>query len=253
MQIQLPMSRRCVAYFTLTAPPGTSEHTLFVSGGTALAESVTPLQEKALVKFLTDRAEFRHLIADVLGLGRSVCWLREKGPPLAAPRGEKPGDIDLLIAPSGSPHLARALEFKRVLVRQNDDLSERLNKVEGVADAFSQAAGLARLGYHEAYMALLVVSDLRRHPSENAIFTDASWDTIQRILDVPDWSELASAVGLVWVEICQATDEPIDRSGRVSLCVLKPPTRLEQSGARSSLVARLFDDQCECGHHDAYA
>jgi hypothetical protein len=133
MQFLLPMVRRSVAYETIEAAPGTSTHGLFRSRGTITAKSVSQVPEKELVAFATSRAEFRNVLGDALGVGREPCWLREMGPPLAAPRGDKPGDIDLLLAPHARPDLARAIEFKRVVIRQTDDHAEQVNKAEGIA------------------------------------------------------------------------------------------------------------------------
>jgi hypothetical protein len=140
-----------------------------------------------------------------------------------------PGDIDLLASDLERPHLAVAIEWKRVKVRVVGEGDEQVNKIDAMGDAGPQVRGLQRIGFDRTYLGVVVAVDGRAVKDRNFLYRGASDRTFRRTVDFASGLELPQPVGLVYVEIAQPLGKSIDHAAVVSAAVIKPAERRGQS------------------------
>jgi hypothetical protein len=100
----------------------------------------------------------RALIFDELGLPPHAFY----GPEIVRPSyALGTGDIDLLLSPPLSPHLAIVLECKRVKVESINVGQDRINKLQGVAGGVHQANKLYNgpFGFFQTYLAIITEAE----------------------------------------------------------------------------------------------
>ncbi len=161
--------------------------------------SISDIEEASLVEqLLADR----HLRSNLLGI-RDIPpdALYFQKVDLDGIPGGVVGDVDILLCTTGRPDLAVAIEAKRVKIRNH-----RLNKLHGFKKGVRQANLLARIGFSQVYLFVLVVADSREQNAGRVSYDGPNsylGTLVERAISA---SKLNPRVGLMHYEFVQPMD-----------------------------------------------
>lgn len=216
------------------AETGTLE--FFENNESNSSESVVDVHEGVIVRWLLGQPAVRSLLyshahldpknTDHLGVGRPVI---EKA-------HAKPGDVDWLCIGQCQPYSAVAFECKRVKVKAVGPGDDHINKIEDLGRGVAQASGLADMGFHRAFLMIIIQADGRRRQDLGQVFRGPTEQTFKRIYDFPQRESLNEDVGVVFVKVVQPTGRAHGEMAYVGVCIDKMAKPRDQS---SSLTARL--------------
>lgn len=127
---------------------------------------------------------------------------------LARLPGQGDGDVDILAWAKAAPEGATAIEVKRIKVGASAFVSGRANKLQEYEKASRQANRLARIGFWQVYLFVLVVVDSRERNAGRLTYEGASRDLETVIASTITVSGLEPAVGVVRHDFIQ----PMDRA-----------------------------------------
>ena len=206
------------------------------------AASAIGLSEDALIRFLLSRQDIKSILFAELGLPEDTFVSEGVVLPFVTDRNKKPGDIDILLCGPKQPHRAVAIEVKRVKVSADGGGSQKVNKLGDVSGGLLQAKALADLGFARVYFAILVVVDGRLENEEgNYLDRRMGESAAQKVIEVPSWPSIRPDVGILYFEIVQTVDKPIERAGLIGLAIAKPAMLREQPSDLTTLVERYVE------------
>jgi len=210
---------------------------------------ITDFDEKPMVRWLMLAPSARAIIFDELGLPPNAFYRPEVVRPFYALGA---GDIDLLLCPPLSPHLAIALECKRVKVESINAGQDRINKLQGVAGGVRQVNKLYNgpFGFFQTYLAIITEAEAsaqgdinipnRGVRSHTTPHRGDSRTTFRQIVEFPGRDELDGDVGILFVEIAQPSRVSIDRQATVRVCVYRRAARRDQLDAVTNRVMEIM-------------
>lgn len=211
---------------------------------------ITDFDEKPIVRWLMLAPSARGIIFDELGLPPNAFYRPEVVQPFYAPGA---GDIDLLLCPPLSPHLAIALECKRVKVESINAGQDRINKLQDVAGGVRQANKLYNgpFAFFQTYLA--IITEVEASSQDNINIPnrgvrchttprrgDTRTTTFRQIVEFPGRDELDGEVGIFLVEIAQPSRVSIDRQATVRVCVYRRAASRDQLDAVTNRVMEII-------------
>lgn len=204
--------------------------------GTENSASVVDMAEASIVRWLLGHPEARTLLYSQAQLDLKSLDRLSVGRPLIAKANAKPGDVDWLCVPASQPHLAVALECKRVKVRAVGTRDDQVNKIADLGRGVAQANGLADMGFHRSFLMVIVQTDGRTRRDLGQIFRGRTEQTFATIYEFPQRESLNEDVGVVFVDVVQPTGRAIGDMAYVGVCVDRPARPREQSDGLTSRV-----------------
>lgn len=123
-------------------------------------------------------------------------------------RTEGPGDVDILLGSATRPDSATAIEVKRIKLRVNATRGGRPNKLRELKKAVEQANRLAKIGFSQVYLYVLVGVDTREQNRGKFSFEGASLE-LKRLIDrevSTSTCDLIKRIGLYKCEFVQPMD-----------------------------------------------
>lgn len=202
---------------------------------------VTKQGEEAIIKWLL-ATRFRYLLLDALGVEADAFIDHSVRQPVVQNPQDKPGDIDILICPSGSPHRALAFQCKPVIVKslneQEDDEVKRLRRIPDLVEQANRQR--TKFGFHRNYLAILIKVDGRKKLEMDPLVRGANPETFQTIYEFPDRERVHEDVGIVFIEIVQPTGKSVDDYVTVGICVETEAARLSQISKLTERVEELL-------------
>lgn len=203
------------------------------------AESVLSLPEHELVaKLYEDLHLFQHVAIPPQTPWPSQVFLRVAPRAIGLERTAF-GDVDALLVPNEAPHLARAVEFKRVLMSGDTFSTIRPNKLHELAKGVVQANRLASTGFAFVWLSVLVLVDSRVLTEHTGGYLGASREMMDAVYRALPLGELNSAVGVTMSELTQCFDRPIGTSGMMGGHVVRMATPLPQPTPLTAGIAAL--------------
>jgi hypothetical protein len=208
--------------------------TFFETGPYAYVDGsarVTEFDEKPIVRWLMLCPPAREVILDELRLPVTAFYKPEVVQPFYAP-GE--AEIDVVLCDRQTPHLALALECKRVKVETVNVGQDRLNKLQGVADGVNQANRLydGRFAFFQTYLTIITEVEaslqgesnipsrgVRSHTTPER--GDRQKSTFRQIAEFPDRDKLHDSVGILFIEIVRPSHLSIDTQATIRVCVYR--------------------------------
>ena len=240
--MEIPLNLRSVAFDSQPYPAnGVRSLSFFQPTDNNQEPSAADITEEKIVEWLANHQDSKHLLLETLGLPRLASVAPHVRAPFIESQNHKPGDIDLILCGCGAPRQAVVIEWKRVKVRHARDL-ERVNKINGIADAVAQLKGLLRMGFSRTFLGVVVVVDGRQQGNENTLFRGASNGTYCRVIDAGG-IDLPEEAGLIYAEIVQTRDCSIDDAGMISMALAKQAVPREQPGDLSGKIVRYFSNR----------
>jgi uncharacterized protein with HEPN domain len=224
---------------------GTVEsYPIFIDDTTANGESATGPEEEKLVKGLFSDPKVRGVVFPELGAAvGSFYKTHVKNPVLDASEMKEIGDIDVLICHDSLADKAIAAECKRVKIIWNQGNADS-NKISEIRKGISQARSLHKIGFHQVYLAILIVVDARGQEAEEPLFRGMSRETFNLIykktFEFALGMKLHDDIGITFIEIVQPSSKTIDKNSVVRICVPKEAITLSQPGNRTIRVEKLM-------------
>lgn len=205
-----------------------------------LHTSLATIPEKDLVRQLVENRLSR---ADLLGIcgmptARRVFQTQDLR---GAPTDVKT-DVDLLFVDPKAPEAAVAVEVKRVKVHAGTFQTGSPNKLQELEKGFEQANLLARVGFAQVYLYVLVVVDSRLHNAGRVTY-DGLTSEIRALIDAAiSPNNLDPRIGLVVFEFVQPMDHPPLTVGAGGTELYRLATVTPQPAELTRWIAQLAAD-----------
>ncbi len=244
----IAMAKRLLAFNTIivddlhfhagTTIPAGSRFSLFTNHPSPADETVTALNESSIVRHLFSSSA-KELIFDELEVPCDSSIHFEVTEPIA-PRGAKPGDIDVLISQTGSARTAIGLQCKRVKVEALGQSTDRVNKLSDLSGAVRQV-NLQRqnFGFHRNYLMIIIETYGALRDQTNVAFRGPTSNTFKEIYEFPQRESLHEDVGIVFIRITQPTHKTFRRMYELGVCLDKQARMLEQTDNLTNRIKEL--------------
>ena len=241
-QMRRPLCFKTIVYDSNQISPDVTSYSFFGADSIESGESVTRNSESTIVRWLFANKPVRSLILEeFVGCSNDYVYNFEVSRPIITEPGKKPGDIDILFCNKYTPKKAIAIECKRVKVIVQQDGRQKVNRIQEIDGAITQANGLQSIGFHQSYLLFLVVVDARLRVADGNILSKyADQKETSAVYEVAMNASLHPDVGVAYVEIIQPTGKAINKMGQVGICVDKRAVLLEQPTHLSEKVQYYF-------------
>lgn len=204
--------------------------------------SITNLHEEEAIKWLFEYSSFQELfIGNILPNSKNPIGYFGVSHPVTLP-GRKPGDIDILLFDEFNPHLATAIECKRVKVTVDKNAKPKVNNVGKISKAFKQARAMRDMGFYKSYVCIILLEDNRELKSANTFIRSSKLIELQEVYSIPQNESLHEDVGVIYIRITQNTRKLYSLNSGVGFCIDKEAKPLVQSIPLTNKIK-------ECRHH----
>lgn len=169
-----------------------------------LHESIANIGEADFVERLLAHSYHRSNLFNVKGIPRRP-WVLTRVPLIGLPNDPE-GDVDLLLCEAGKPESAIAVEVKRFRADVEGLESDCVNKLPEFRKGVGQANKLARIGFSQVYLWVVVQVDSRRQNRGQITYAGLDARLQGQIGSVISTYGLADRVGLLSYEFVQPMD-----------------------------------------------
>lgn len=239
--MRIPVKLRSIAFDTGTVGPGTTSLQFFQDEPVTRPDVASDSPEPAIVQWLINHFRTRNILLEELSLSVAALTYGGVRDPFTSPN-KKPGDIDFLACESDRPDQAVAVECKKVKVRIGGG-AERINRLEALGGADSQARALFGLGFHRTYLGVVVVVDGRANADNNFLFRGVSDSGYRRILEFAEDVSLPEHVGILYAEIVQSVQRSVADAAVFSVAMAKEAKPRLQTERITTLVHNFARSQ----------
>ena len=153
--------------------------------------------------------------------------------------GDFAGDADIVLCEPDHPSVATAIEVKRIKVSGAAFKTGRPNKLHEYDKAVKQANRLARVGFAQVYLYVIVVVDSRENNEGRYTYNGLTAELRAKIEAIFSLEQLESRIGLVRHEFVQSMDHPPLELGTYSGRLIRPAQEVPQSAAVTAWIAGL--------------
>ena len=200
--------------------------------------SIADIPENALVQHLLSDPYWRLNILGIRGIPQEVLDFQRV--PLDDAPGDFEGDVDILLCAKSRPDSATAIEVKRVKVGAKALRSEQPNKLHEYTRGVRQANCLARVGFSQVYLYVIVVVDSREQNIGHISCAGPSPKLRRKIAQTLSVSDLDPRIGLLHYEFAQAMDNNPLRAGFASGHLVRLAQPVAQPAALTAWVAQTI-------------
>ena len=198
-------------------------------------ESIAALPEGELIRRLLANTRWTEDILRIRGIPDNVSYFPEV--PLVGLAAR--GDVDILAVDPRTPHLATAVQAKRVRVSAKSFLPNgRPNKLTEISKQNRQASLLVELGFWQVFSFVFVVVDSRVRNEGRYGFEGLTPQLRDQINTAINTAGLHQDVGSVVYELTQPMEDYPLRTGTFSGHILRMPTTQSQSPAVTRWVSQ---------------
>jgi hypothetical protein len=210
---------------------------------------VTQFEEKAIVDWLM-AGMYRQIVLAALGVPPDSCHATAVVQPFYVP-GQ--GDIDLIVCPKSAPHLAIALECKRIKVESVNEGEDKINKLDAVVKGVYQVNVLYNGQFAFFLTYLCIISEVVAASQDPWNFPnrgvrphttprqgDTKRTTFRQIVEFPGREKLHEDIGIIHLEIAQPSGLGIDKQANVRACAYRRPKRREQVDRVTNRVKEIM-------------
>ena len=196
-----------------------------------LHESITEIGEHDFVAMLLRDLHYRNSYLNIHGLEAddAVIW---KDVPLRKFRKHLPGDVDILVVPTGRAEQGAAIQVKRFKLKIESDDADYTLQIKGMADLFEkgvqQANSDAALGFSQVYLWIAVLIDSRIRNAGRLTYDGPDSTLRSQIKNTISTAKLHPRVGLIENEFVQGMDRPPFELSSSGLSLDRKATSVEQ-------------------------
>lgn len=158
-------------------------------------------------------------------------------------RHNKPGDVDLILCDKDRPNEAIAFECKRVKITSESAGVSKVNNATALRTGVKQTNGLQSLGFHQSYLLVMLLDDVRHREYRNTMMRNSKGENIEEIFEIPQNEPLHTDAGVIYVKITQPTGKHVNMMAGIGFCIDKPAARLSQKETLTSNMKQLFSER----------
>jgi hypothetical protein len=166
--------------------------------------SIADIPEASLVQHLLSDGYWRSNILGIRDIPDETLDFQRV--PLDSAPGNFEGDIDILLCSQSQPYAAITIEVKRIKVGAEALQSGQPNKLHAYKKGVAQANVLARIGFSQVYLCVLVVVDSREQNVGRISYAGPSPEIRNLIKHTISVSGLDQRIGLLQYEFIQPMD-----------------------------------------------
>jgi hypothetical protein len=199
--------------------------------------SIADIHEHELVDELLSSYSYRSSFIGIHGMPSTPVALTRvllKDAP-----GDYRGDIDILLFAKDEPARAVAIEVKRIKVGASAFWTDRPNKMHEINVGVEQANLLAKVGFAQVYLYLIVVVDSREHNEGRITYNGLTAGLRQKIDAEVSTRMLDPRVGLIVLHYVQSMDHPPLTMGSSAGTIKRLATETLQPPALSRWIGSL--------------
>ncbi len=209
------------------------------------SKRITELVEAELIQWIVTQA--RAKVFSKFGLPETALYRSEVMDPFYRPTE---GDLDLVLWNGAKPQLAVAVECKRVKVTTLDGYYDKVNKLNDVAEGVWQANRLyKKFPFFQTYLMVITAVDASLQQEANLLCRGASATrspdygetrTLPRIIYFPEHEALDRNIGIIFVELVQASGMSFVDCGGLGVYVHRTAQPREQLGDVTNRLLKLI-------------
>ena len=202
-------------------------------------DSLAEVEEGDLIRRLLSDSHWRGRVFEIHGIPENTHPLLE----VVLDELGKKGDIDVLLVNPANPHLATAIQAKRLKVGANAFRSGKPNRMNEIKKLYKQTNLLVDLGFWKAFSFLFIVVDSRTRNLGKTQYDGLTSELTQTIEAQMSDEGLNPNAGLVVFQITQPMDDRPLGAGTFSARVVRLPSEQAQPSKVTSWVKkRLGED-----------
>lgn len=214
---------------------------------TLLCQSIANITESHLVQELLAHPQWRSRLLAIRGIPDDVHASTNVSLLNAPGNNGKGGDVDILLCSPGRPDLATAVTVKRFKVRPPAFDTEQPNKLGGFKKAVQQANQLAKFGFAQVYLFILVVVDSREQNNGRIGYIGLSAKLKNVIEQAISLGGLHQRIGLMRYYFVQPMDDAPLGTGTYQAHLIRMATEVTQPTALTDWVRRAISDRINGG------
>ena len=162
------------------------------------------------------------------------------------------GDLDLILCPRLSPHLALALECKRVKVESVNAGQDKINKLQDVEGGVHQANKLYKgpFAFYQTYLCIITeveasaqdenIPNRRIRSYTTPVRGDTKRTTFRQIVEFPGRDDLHNEIGMFFIELVQPSRLSIEKRASVAVCVYRNAEKRDQLASVTNRVMEIM-------------
>lgn len=204
------------------------------------AQNVTSIDEKPLAKWLFQGVPGARMLRREFRLVAASRVLFEVPTHEIVPGAHGPGDVDVLVADADYLQHAVAFEVKRVKVDAATFATNTPGKVAKLKQGVQQVNLLCELGFHRAYLLVVIVTDGRERGDHGFPFRGPTPEILRVIREFPGQDKLHPRAGLAFVEMTQPVDKGIQFAGSIGIQICIEAQEVEQLPDLNAAMSKLF-------------
>lgn len=208
---------------------------------TMIHPSLADIPEGVLVQHLLSDRDWRSRVLGIRGIPDNALAF-EKVLLASAPEGFE-GDVDILLCAKNQPNAATAIEVKRVKVGASAFRGGWPSKLNKFSKGVRQANLLARVGFSQVYLFVLVVVDSREQNAGRISYEGPTSDQQGIIRSRISTRNLAQRVGLMHYEFVQPMDHTPLGVGTYSANLERIAETVLQPDALTRWVAQVIAER----------
>lgn len=198
-------------------------------------ESLAAVPEGELVRRLLSASHWRERILGIHGIPDGV----KHFPEVNLAGLDAVGDVDILAVDPATPHLATAIQVKRVRVSERSfDVGGKPNKLKEVLNLNRQTSLLVKLGFWQVFAFVFVVVDSRVRNVGHYRFDGLTTELRRKIEQGITMQGLAVQAGCIVYELTQPMEDHPLSTGTFWGHVHRMPTCSPQSAEVTKWVER---------------
>lgn len=202
------------------------------------SESLAAIPEGQLVRRLLDNDHWRGRILRIHGIPDGVQYF----PEVDLDGLNAKGDVDILAVDPGAPHLATAVQVKRVRVSERSFATDgKPNKLNEVAKLKRQASLLVELGFWQVFAFVFVVVDSRVRNTGRYAFDGMTPQLRAKVDQGINTDGLHAHAGFIVYEFTQPMDDHPLSTGTFGGRIVRMPTCSVQHASVTSWVANCVE------------
>jgi hypothetical protein len=189
-------------------------------------DSIADIPERKLVARLMQEPHWRERLTGIHGIASDSEYALEV--PLTGLPEDPECDIDILLVPPSCPEISTAVQVKRVKVSEKSFDSGTPNRLSELERGYGQANLMARIGFSQVYLFVIVVVDSRRENPAPPSYKGLNAGLRTTIESAISTRQLLPAVGMLRFEFVQPMDTEPLTVGTSSTGLVRLATQVEQ-------------------------
>jgi len=234
------MTWKGIVAHSIRLEPERSEQNFFHHVPGRAAAAVGDQTEEQVIDLIFCDQDRLDLFMGELGISGHNRLARRADKPITD-RNVKPGDIDILISPKDAFHLSTAVEVKRIKVVAQDQDTDNVTKLyASIKKGATQANALLNMGFHRAFLCIVVQIDVRERATANTILKPMTQEVGELLTTLIRESRADPELGLILVRMEQPSDFPISERMNFFVKLARPAQPRDQTRQLTEKITEYY-------------